>query len=152
MCPVDIMMRLEPFIGNANRSLDVFKTINEALVTLYSLTNKTIVSSIPTNYSFFNKELSHYAAMAETNSEVARVFHELCETLESASFDSSQQSVIVKEASIVDPIALKMTGPRSTSTSTKVDGCAPSQRTKKVDVFQTDVLHRRKKPQQQAKR
>ena len=45
--------------------------------------------------------------MAETNSEVARVFHELCETLESASFGSSHQGVIDKEATIVDPIALK---------------------------------------------
>ena len=35
--PVNIMMRLEPFLGKVNRSIDLFMIINEALVTLYSL-------------------------------------------------------------------------------------------------------------------
>ena len=35
--PTDIMMRIEPLIGNANRSIGVFKLLNDTLTTLYSL-------------------------------------------------------------------------------------------------------------------
>ena len=35
--PTDIMARLEPFIGSANRRLDVFIELNDALTTLNSL-------------------------------------------------------------------------------------------------------------------
>ena len=34
--PADIMARLEPFIGSANRRLDVFIELNDALTTLNS--------------------------------------------------------------------------------------------------------------------
>ena len=39
--PVNIMMRLEPFIGLVNRSVVLFKSLNDALVTLYSLEGRT---------------------------------------------------------------------------------------------------------------
>ena len=39
--PINVMMRLEPFIGMANRSVDLFKSLNNALVTLYSLEGRT---------------------------------------------------------------------------------------------------------------
>ena len=39
--PINVMMRLEPFIGMVNRSVDLFKSFNNALVTLYSLERRT---------------------------------------------------------------------------------------------------------------
>ena len=45
-----------------------------------------------------------------------------------------------------------MSGPRTTSTSTKVDNCAHIQRAKMVERFHVDVLDRKAKPSQTKKR
>ena len=53
--PANIMMRLEPFLGKVNRSIDLFMKINEALVTLYCLDGQTeCQNAMPACYSFFN--------------------------------------------------------------------------------------------------
>ena len=52
--PVNLMMRLEPFIGQVNRSIDLFVKINEALVTLYSLDGQSECQNVmPVCYSVF---------------------------------------------------------------------------------------------------
>ena len=54
--PMDIMARLEQFIGNANRRLDIFIELNNALTTLQSLGKEpTQTSVLPVCYSFSSK-------------------------------------------------------------------------------------------------
>ena len=52
-CGFDTLMRLEPFLEIAHRSVDVFRVLNNALVTLFSLVGKSEVKhQMPVNYSF----------------------------------------------------------------------------------------------------
>ena len=141
----NIMMRLEPFFGVANRSLDVFKKLNDALVSLNSLQQQTIERScMPVCFSFFKTEFSRFSELATTNTEVASVLRELCESLESVLSKEISQTCPATRRSIVDPGAMRMMGPRTTSTSARVDGRARAQRTHMVDDFHVDVLDRTK--------
>ena len=143
------MMRLEPFLGKVNRSIDLFMIINEALVTLYSLDGQEECQNVmPVCYSFFNKEFTRYAERAPSNSEVALVLKELCDSLESVAFKEHPDPE-AKRLSIVDPKGFKTRGSRATSTSTKVDHCAHAQRSKMVEHFQSDVLDRKPKSAKQ---
>ena len=119
--------------------------INEALVTLYSLDGQSECQNVmPVCYSFFKKEFSKYAEKAQTYSEVASVLKELCDSLERADFKEHIDGA-TKRLSIVDPKGFKTSGPRTLSTSTKVDHCAHVQRSKMVERFQVDVLDRKPK-------
>ena len=89
--------------------------------------------------------------MGVTNSEVASVLNSLCDALEQGAFHE-QQVTETKRLSIVDPKGVKVSGPRTTSTSTKVDHCAHVQRAKMVGRFQVEVLDRKAKPQKAKKR
>ena len=143
--PVNIMMRLEPFLGKVNRSIDLFVKINEALVTLYSLDGRTDGQNVmPVCYSFFNREFSKYAKRAYTNSEIALVLKDLCRSLETDTFQDENDTE-TRRLSILDPKGFKTSGPRTTSTSTKVDHCAHIQRVKMVERFQVDILDRKPK-------
>ena len=54
--PMDIMARLEQFIGNANRRLDIYIELNNALTTLQSLGKEPMQTSVlPVCYSFSSK-------------------------------------------------------------------------------------------------
>ena len=51
---VDTLMRLEPFLEIAHRSIDVFRVLNGELVTLFTSVGKSEVKhQMPVNYSFF---------------------------------------------------------------------------------------------------
>ena len=101
--PINVMMRLEPFLGMANRSVDLFKSLNDALVTLYSLDGRNESQNVmPVCYSFFNKEFMRYAEMGMANSEVALVLNSLCDSLERGTF-REQPDQDTKRLSIVDP-------------------------------------------------
>ena len=149
----NIMIRLEPFFGVANRSLDMFKKLNDALVSLNSLQQQTTERScMPVCFSFFKTEFSRFSELATTNTEVAAVLRELCESLESAPSKEMSQTCPATRRSIVDPGAMRIMGPRTTSTSARVDGRARAQRTHMVDDFHVDVLDRTKKPSKQKRR
>ena len=81
-----------------------------------------------------------------TNPEVAQVLRELCESMERVPVKENVVCCPQPRRSIVDPEIIKMMGPRTTSTSSKVDPRAPVQRRKMVDDFQANVLDRKKKP------
>ena len=50
--PQNILSRVEPFLGIAHRSLDVFNAINNALTTLHSLKNTPLSNNImPVNFT-----------------------------------------------------------------------------------------------------
>ena len=139
-------MRLEPFISNANRSLAVFETLNNALTILSSVDGQESPQNvIPATYSFLNKQFSRYAAMAATNTEVGLILRDLCKSLER--IPRQEKAVPAeKRRSIMDPGVVKMTGQRTTTTSAKVNHSAPVQLTRMVDRYQTNVLGRTKKP------
>ena len=103
---------------------------------------------MPVCYSFFNKEFTRYAERAPSNSEVALVLKELCDSLESVAFKEHPDPE-AKRLSIVDPKGFKTSGSRATSTSTKVDHSAHVQRSKMVEHFQSDVLDRKPKSAKQ---
>ena len=49
----DILMRLQPFLETAHRSVTVFSTVNSALMTLYGMEERsTLKQLVPVNYSF----------------------------------------------------------------------------------------------------
>ena len=97
------MMRLEQFLGMANRSVDLLISLDDALVTLYSLEGRNESQNVmPVCYSFFNKEFMRYAEMGMANSEVALVLNSLCDSLERGVF-REQHDQETKRLSIVDP-------------------------------------------------
>ena len=50
---VNFLMRLETFMGVANRNTEVFNALSECLITLYSVTNNNFGHNVvPANYSF----------------------------------------------------------------------------------------------------
>ena len=68
--PVNFLMRLERFMGIANRNVEVFNVLNECLTTLYSVTDHMTNQNVfPANFAFFNKELSPFSSMSETNKD-----------------------------------------------------------------------------------
>ena len=132
-CPTNVVMRLEPFIANANRSLEVFQILNNTLSTLNGLQGCIESQNvIPVSYSFFMNEFTKYSEVAKQNDEVAIVLGELCLSLEEITFKETSQNGATRR-SIAEPKAIKMTGPRTTSTSAKVNRSAPVQRTKMIE-------------------
>ena len=134
-------------ISNANRSIEVFKLLNDTIETLYSLETGTVLQScMPVGFAFFTKEFTRYAEEALTNPEVAQILRELCEAIEPVTVKENTVCYRQARRSIVDPDIIKMTGPRTTSTSPKVDRRAPVQRRKMVEDFQVNILDQKKKP------
>ena len=81
-----------------------------------------------------------------TNTEVAAVLLEPCDSLEHVPSQETTRSCPHPRRSIVDPSAMRMMGPRTTSTSAKVNRRVLVQRTHMADTFQVNTLGRSKKP------
>ena len=80
-------MHLEPFIANANRSLEVFQILNDNLSILNSLQGCIESQNvIHVSYSFFIEEFTKYSEAAKENEEVAKVLSEFCKTLDEITF------------------------------------------------------------------
>ena len=93
-CGFDILMRLEPFLGIAHRSIDVFRVLNGSMMTLYSLEERPpSLSQVPVNYSFFYSEYSRFSGRGQHNDEVMEIFRELCHELESMGAKEELQMV-----------------------------------------------------------
>ena len=101
---------------------------------------------MPVGFAFFTEEFTRYGEESLTNPEVAQILRELCEAIEPVTVKENTVCCPQPRRSIVDPDIIKMMGPRTTSTSSKVDRRAPVQRRKMVDDFQVNVLDRKKKP------
>ena len=124
--------------------------LNNALVSLNSLEHQTNSQNcIPVSFSFFRGEFAMFSEAAMTNSEVAGILRDLCESLKSMGSEQTTRDHTTTRRSIADPHAMKLMGPRTTSTSAKVDRRAHVQRTRMVDHFQANVLDRTKKPSKQ---
>ena len=78
------------------------------------------------------------------------VLSELCRSPDEFTFKEPSQNAPTRR-SIADPKVIKMTGPRTTSTSAKVDRTALAQRTKMIERYHECVLDR-VKPKSGSKR
>ena len=77
-----IMVSLEPFFAVANRCLDVFKMLNNELVSMNSLQQQmTVQNYMSVCFSLLKAEFPRYSEMATTNMEVV-VLLDLCVSME----------------------------------------------------------------------
>ena len=112
---------------------------------LYSLEERTLLECMmPVNYTFFLNQFAHFTQLSQTNNEILETLFELCRDLE-AERDGRDNTMAPKK-SIVDPGFKRVKGPKATSTSARVNHTALPPRTKTVDAFQVNELHRQKKP------
>ena len=124
-CLTNVVMQLEPFIANANRSLEVFQILNDCLSILNSLQGENESRNvIPVSYSFFINEFAKSSELAKQNEEVAMVLIELCRSLEEYNFNETAPKVPTRR-SIADTKSIKITAPRTTRTSAKINRSAP---------------------------
>ena len=143
--PQDVLLRLEPFLGVAHRSLAVFREINAALTTLYTLkTSCSTKNLMPVNFSFLLREFGHFAMIAETDDEVLCILNELCATLEEIG-SKPENGCTTNRPSIVDPNVIAMKGRLATNTSSNVDRASKQPRTKTVNDHQIAALGRERK-------
>ena len=139
----NFMMRLEPFLSISNRNVQVFRILVECLDTLSEVANiQNDQTVIPANFSFLNQAFGHFSMMSENNPEIARILDETCITLESLKSETGPMTERIVRKSIVDPLAVKMRGPQTKTTSLKVDRKAAPSSSKMVNKFQKEVLGR----------
>ena len=148
----DILMKLQPFIETAHRSVSVFNTINSALMTLYGMEERQVLKTLmPVNYPFLFGEFSRLVDASHTNSEIRETLVELCADLERLNETEQRQNGLPR-SSIADPTFQRVRGRQTTSTSAKVDHMSAPPRSKAVDDFQVNTLQRAKKPARCRKR
>ena len=98
-------------------------------------------------YSFFVREFSRHAEAAQTNEEVSAVLSELCKALETLAMNENVgRNFDKRRPSIVLPPVPRMSGPRTTITSSRVDRRAKAPQTKMTDEYQLTALNREKRP------
>ena len=115
---LNVMMRMDPFLSCANRSVAVYDTLNNALVSLCTLTGKALRRrDVPFCYTHLREQFTHFAEMVDRDADVSRILLETCHTLEAIPRRSGGDT----RKSIVDPGALRLIGPRTTTTSARVD-------------------------------
>ena len=111
---VNYLMRLETFMSVANRNVDVFNTLNECLMTLYSVTSNNVSHNVvPATYTFFRSEFGRYSSLSESNDEVARILSETCTALETNAGSYRREDITLSRKSIVDPALIKMRGQKT---------------------------------------
>ena len=91
-------------------------------------------NTLPANYTFFKKEFDKFISVSSERAEVQAVLSELCVSLEQF-WKRPQDNSTTKAArkSIVDPCSIKVKGPQTTSTSSKVGRTAPRPKTAMVE-------------------
>ena len=68
---VDIMPRIEQFLGLANRDTNVFTILDNTLSSLYNLAGKPFMANVyPATYTFFQREFARFSDMSRTNPEM----------------------------------------------------------------------------------
>ena len=129
MNSVNATMRIDPWLGIANRNVDVYDTLMGALSALCTMTGKRAnYNEYLLNYSYLKRQFTEFAKLMERE-DVASVFTETIQTLELIR-NQDEQTTIRK--SILDPAAPRLGGPRATGTSARVDHVTSVPRTKMI--------------------
>ena len=141
----DILGVLEPFIGLASRTLQVFELIDNALTNLHELAGSQVHEDYPISFSFINKEMKRFVSLAKENKEMEQVLFDLCNSLNSLTDGGNEKEKNdARKASIIDPGFVRVVGPKTTSTSAKVDCTATTPKTKMVSDFKRSEMSRYK--------
>ena len=115
-------------------------------MTLNSLIQRIASNGVmPANYTYFSSEFEHFSNLSQTNTEVHETLLELCNELESPKGRVETMTTAPKK-SILDPSYKRVGGHKTTSTSAKVNHTSVPPRTRMIDKYQVDELHRAKKP------
>ena len=147
----DVVMFLEPFFDLATRSVPVFELLHNALLSLHELANEDGFDNNPITFQFLTKKFKRFVTMAEENGEMVSVFCALCNALETLKSKDPQPTEPQRRVSIADPGVVRVFGPRTTSTSAKVDHTAVPPHTKMVEALRASKESGRK-PRPAAKR
>ena len=140
----DIVGILEPFLDLATRSVDVFRLVNDALMCLSDLKPQETRNDSPISFRFLMNEFGRYVLLARESAEVSKVLTELCESLKTLpTQETSKKNIVTARKSIVDPGFVRVMGPRSTSTSSKVDHQAAPPQTKMIAAYKASADSRR---------
>ena len=135
--------RLEPFLGIAHRSMDVFDEISSTLATIYSLRSNSVQNTqIQVNYTFLHREFRHFTTLGETDDEVKNILAELCSTMEFLQAKSGMTNETTRRESIVGPGVERVKDRQATNTSARVDRTAKPPSTKTVEKHQATTTGR----------
>ena len=93
------MMRIDPFLGSANRSVAIYETLNKTLDYLLERTGKDKVRGL-LNYTRLKEHFSTFAAMIGIDHDVRNVLLEMCHELEGISNNDNSDT---RRRSILDP-------------------------------------------------
>ena len=89
-------------------------------------------------------EFGRFILLALESAEMSKVLTELCESMKTLpTQETSKKNTVAARKSIVDPGFVRVMGPRSTSTSSKVDHQAAPPQTKMVAAFKASADSRR---------
>ena len=132
----------------SNRSVPVFQLLSDTLLTLSSVSPDTKrMDDIHATFSFFKKEYDRFINVSANEPEVAVILSELCVSLEALSQPTQQEPAeTTVRKSIVDPCVLRMKGPKTTSTSARVNHTAPTPKTVMVQKALGAVRENTKPP------
>ena len=140
----DVVGFLEPFLDLSTRSTEVFRLINDALMSLSDLKSPGTLINYPITFQFLKNEFDRYVQLARESAEITKILTELCESLKTIpTRETEKRNCVAARKSIVDPGFVRVMGPRSTSTSSKVDHQAVRPQTKMVAAFKESADSRR---------
>ena len=104
-------------------------------------------------FSFFKKEYDRFINVSANEPEVVLILSELCVSLEALAQPSQQeQRETTVRKSIIDPCVLRMKGPKTTSTSARVNHTAPTPKTVMVQKVHGAVRVKTKPPSRDKKK
>ena len=143
--PLNVMMRIDPFLSCANRSVAIYEILDKTLDSLLGPSGNGQKQSSPLNYTRLKAQFTSFATMIGFNDDVRNVLLDMCRELEGVSRHEKRDA---PRRSIVDPSAPKFRGPRTTTTSARVDHRTACPGTKMVH----DLLAQTKQKQHLVKR
>mgnify|MGYP004540461739 CR=1 FL=1 len=125
---------LEPFIDLATRSAPIFQLIQNALTSLYELTDGEPGDNARISFRLLKNEFEKFVKQAEEHADMKRVLSDLFDSLKRvAERRTNLRGFETRKQSIVDPGFVRVCGPPTTSTSAKVNGNAVHPKTKLVE-------------------
>ena len=141
--PLNVMMRIDPFLGCANRSVAIYEILDKALDSLLGPSGNSRKQHSPLNYTRLKEQFTSFATMIGINDDVRKVLLDMCHELECV---SGNENCDTRRRSIVDHSVPKLRGPRTTTTSARVDHRAACPGTKMVHALFSQTKQKQQHP------
>ena len=130
---------------------ELLGTLHNALLSLHELAGEDGVDNNPITFHFLTKEFGRFVTMATESGEMTQVLCALCNALDALKTKEAPTTEPHRRVSIADAGVVRVFGPRTTSTSAKVDHTAVPPHTKMVEALRASK-ERERKPRPAAKR